>query len=173
MTVDEKLDYLILSSDRTEAKVDDLTERVVNLENTVDDLKDRVSLLESETRSLREDVTELKRDMAVLKTDVRFLKTDVSLIHEIDQKLLDRTTENTEFFIVDQNRIISIKSDIADFKRFVEDNVVPSVKILQNQHMEMSDKIDMLLGKAELYDQMLIEFHVLKNTVKKLEKKIS
>lgn len=74
MTMEEKIDKILLGVTELKESVARLEERVTRLEESVARLEERVTRLEERVTKLEEDVKELKEDVKKLKDDVKELK---------------------------------------------------------------------------------------------------
>ncbi len=66
-----------------------------------------------------------------------------------------------------------LKEELTDFRPCMEKEIKPFISFIEEQYASINTKLDMLMAQNEKHEQMFIEFHWLRDTVRQLESKVS
>jgi chromosome segregation ATPase len=130
-------------------------------------------------QEMKGDIKELKTDVAGLKTDVAGLKTDVKNLEKKVEENTQRLTvlegkveENTHRITVLEGKVEENTKKITKLNLVVENSINPAIKIIAENHCELSKKLNMTVKDQVYFNDIEVRLDVLESDVAVLKNRI-
>jgi predicted nucleic acid-binding Zn-ribbon protein len=123
-------------------------------------------------QEMKGDIKELKTDVAGLKTDVEGLKTDVEGLKTDVKNLEKKVDENTQRITVLEGKVDENTKKITKLNLVVENSINPAIKIIAENHCELSKKLNMVVKDQVYFNGIEVRLDVLESDVAALKNRI-
>ena len=186
MTMDEKLDLLLMNQQEMHGDILEMGKDIAELQKGQTEMRKDIAELQKDQTEMRKDITkmqnditEIKKDQVEMRKDITKMQNDITEIKK-DQvetrrditKLQKNQAEVCRNVFALQETTDKMQSSISGLKMMLENETNFNIQLLAENHGNLIDKLNQAIPAVNRNLVMEVQFTSLRMRIEKLEKDV-